>query len=38
MPKNVIIKPDSIRILAFKRARPDAPIIKPTRKTNKKRG
>lgn len=30
-PKNVTIKPDNIKIKAFKRARPDAQKITPTR-------
>lgn len=31
MVKNVIIKPDNIKIVAFKRARPDVTKITPTR-------
>jgi len=30
--KNVIIKPDSIKIVAFKKARPDAPKFVPERR------
>jgi hypothetical protein len=36
MAKNVIIKPDSIRIKAFKKARPDQPNIKPVRAKKRK--
>lgn len=35
MPKNVIIKPDSIKITPFKKARPDKEPVKAARKDNK---
>lgn len=34
--KNVIIKPDSIKIEAFKKARPDVALPTPTRKAKEK--